>query len=362
MKRIEIFKTGTHRDMSGRVIEFGEKELKEIADAYDPVAAWKAPFVVGHPEHDSPAYGWTKGLAFENGTLFADPDQVDPAFAEGVKDGHWPNRSASFYLPDSPNNPKPGTFYLRHVGFLGAKPPAVKGLAPVEFAGSDEDTVELAVSFTEVENGVLRMLRSLRDFILSEHGQEKADQVIPAYELEYLGEVARDPEFGEGPTTIKEDIVSKKPKKNETQNGTVPDEVQARLDGLEAREAAFAERQRRSDAEGVVKAVIDGGQLTPAQADGLVNFMAGLDETTDTVSFGEGEAQVSPSAFMKAFLRRLPKQVNFGEEGQGIDPVDPSSEDLARGAVSYQEEMRGKGIMITTTDAVAHVAAGKHKE
>ncbi len=50
-----------------------------------------------------------------------------------VKAGRFKSRSASFYHPDNPNNPKPGVYYLRHVGFLGAQPPAVKGLKAVEF-------------------------------------------------------------------------------------------------------------------------------------------------------------------------------------------------------------------------------------
>ena len=76
------------------------------------------------------------GLSFADGVLLADPAQVDPAFAELVNDGKFKKVSACFYEADAPANPKPGSLYLRHVGFLGAQPPAIKGLKSVSFAAS----------------------------------------------------------------------------------------------------------------------------------------------------------------------------------------------------------------------------------
>ena len=43
------------------------------------------------------------------------PRQVDPAFAEAVAAGRYKKVSASFYQPNSPHNPVPGVYYLRHV-------------------------------------------------------------------------------------------------------------------------------------------------------------------------------------------------------------------------------------------------------
>ena len=60
--------------------------------------------------------------------------QVAPEFESLVKSGRFKKRSAAFYQDGS----------LRHVGWLGAVPPAVKGLADVAF----QDGVE-AIEFTE---------------------------------------------------------------------------------------------------------------------------------------------------------------------------------------------------------------------
>lgn len=46
-------------------------------------------------------------------------------------------------------NPKPDTYHLRHVGLLGAEPPAVKGLRPVEFAGGRARWVSRSVKVLE---------------------------------------------------------------------------------------------------------------------------------------------------------------------------------------------------------------------
>ncbi|STZ83075.1 putative phage associated protein [Bergeriella denitrificans] len=133
----EIFRAGTHTDNNGRKVTITAAELEQAAAAYDP-ALHEAPVVVGHPATDAPAYGWVGGLKADGGTLSADFAQVDDDFAGLVRAGRYKKVSASFYPPSSPNNPKPGVWYLRHVGFLGAHPPAVKGLAAVAFAENEE--------------------------------------------------------------------------------------------------------------------------------------------------------------------------------------------------------------------------------
>lgn len=137
-KRIRIFRTGDFTSAEGRRVSFGQDELQAIADAYDP-AADPAPLVVGHPRMDDPAYGWVGRLAVEGDRLVAYPDKVEPSFAEEVNAGRYTKVSAQFYPPEHPGNPVPGQYYLKHVGFLGAHAPAVKGLGTVSLADADTD-------------------------------------------------------------------------------------------------------------------------------------------------------------------------------------------------------------------------------
>lgn len=138
---IEIFKPGNHTSNSGATVSFSAADLRQIAATYDP-GAYDAPVVVGHPSDNAPAYGWVKGLRFDGQALKAELDKVDPAFAELVQAGRYRKVSASFYAPGSPHNPKPGAYYLRHVGFLGAHPPALKGLKAVEFSDATEGVLD----------------------------------------------------------------------------------------------------------------------------------------------------------------------------------------------------------------------------
>lgn len=188
-KPLHIFRAGRHTAMSGQSVAFSEVDVAGIARAYDP-ALHEAPIVVGHPKADAPAYGWVKSLRAEGAELFAEPDQVEPAFAEMVRAGRFKRISASFYPPNAAANPVPGTYYLKHVGFLGAQPPAVKGLKPAEFAEGGEEVV---IEFSEAEiagvsaagmGGVRRVLGSLREWFLSAQGQDVADRVVPAHEIE----------------------------------------------------------------------------------------------------------------------------------------------------------------------------------
>jgi hypothetical protein len=107
---IEIFRPGRHLPLSGRRLDFSATDLAATAAAYDP-ARFEAPLVVGHPAMDAPAYGWVERLSFADGRLVAMPRQVEPQFQRLVNEGRYKRVSASFFTPNSPDNPAPGTYY-----------------------------------------------------------------------------------------------------------------------------------------------------------------------------------------------------------------------------------------------------------
>lgn len=188
---LEIFRGGRHVANDGTPVEFGARELDDVVTSYDP-ALHEAPMVIGHPTTNGPALGWIAKVRRSGNSIEAEPQQVDPAFAEDVRLGRWKKISSSFYRPDSPSNPKPGHWYLRHVGFLGAQPPAVKGLRAVELAGGEDDF--LIVEFAEYD--VATLLRSLRDWILAKFGKEEADSALPGF---YVDEAQADAATAMGP-------------------------------------------------------------------------------------------------------------------------------------------------------------------
>jgi hypothetical protein len=164
MDAIHIMKPGSHTSSDGTVFKFSPADLKECAEAYNP-RVHEAPLVVGHPKTNGPAYGWVERLEAKPDGLYAVPRQINPEFADIVRQGSYKKISGAFYLKDAKNHPSPGNLYLRHVGFLGAAAPAVKGLEPINFSDSAEN-------FLEFEESTL----DLREFRLQSREREIRQQ------------------------------------------------------------------------------------------------------------------------------------------------------------------------------------------
>ncbi|MHB8853144.1 MAG: hypothetical protein ACYC6P_07310 [Ignavibacteriaceae bacterium] len=125
----EILKTGKFMSSNGQEKEFSQTDLENIASSYDPAVS-EAPLVIGHPKTNDPAYGWIENLKVTGDRLIAKAKQVVPEFLEAVKNGLFKKRSVSLTQDGK----------LRHVGFLGAELPAVKGLADLSFSETETDT------------------------------------------------------------------------------------------------------------------------------------------------------------------------------------------------------------------------------
>src|SRR4030042_107970 len=177
MDLIEIFKIGTHTDSAGKTREWTDKDLEEIAALYNPEIN-EAPIVIGHPEHDSPAYGWVESLRVDGGKLLAKVKDVAEEFKDWVRKGLYKKVSIALY-PD---------LGLRHVGFLGATPPAVKGLKQAAFGDQKAMWVIESEFFMEPyqQETVKNIFGRLRDWMIDKFSLEEAEKVIPSFEIEAL--------------------------------------------------------------------------------------------------------------------------------------------------------------------------------
>lgn len=381
MKRVPIFKPGRHTAANGVTLEFSEEQLAASIAAYDP-KVHEAPLVIGHPKDNGPAYGWVSALSFAEGEVVAEVDQVNPEFAELVKAGAFKKRSASFYTPDSPANPVPGVYYLRHVGFLGAQPPAVKGLSPVQFAEDEEGVVEFADD-AYASSTVAHLFRRLREFILAKFDQETADSALPSFYVEDLERAAADKRAQLAAEATTQPAFNEDPSMTTQNTNTNAQDEQLRRD-LEAararvaeleqqaanfseREAALRERERQA-AVATIRADLDqhvkAGRLLPAHVGALAEFMAGLPDEGEVVEFGEpvngATPKLSPRAFMAAFVASLPKAVEFGELAGGTGPTagDLSANEIAERARAHIKKVREEtGREVSYVEAVNHVCA-----
>ena len=382
---IDVFRAGTHRDSTGRERTWSADDLDGVVAAHergDP-----APVVVGHPQMNAPAWGWIDGLRRTGDRLQAKLRDLDPAFREAVEAGRYPRRSVA--LHDGGDG-----FRLQHLGFLGGAAPAVSGLAPTRFSGAPTHTCSFAASDPASWGVIARTLRRLREWIIERDGQDKADGLIPDWEIEALreagessgaasfaaagtaGETAPEPddehgdadEAAAGTDTRTEDEMSGD--ENKTAATAAEQEkleaerkaLEERETALEAERAAFAAEERRRAAETELGAHIAAGRVLPAEAGGLAAFMAGLPDGEDarfTFAAGETEHTETPRAYFSSLLARLPKRVDYGETAGGAGPVDAN--DPAQVAREARTLMAADTTGALTIDRAVRQVAG-HQE
>jgi hypothetical protein len=256
---IPVFKVGRHTDMSGTTLTITQADLEQTVAAYQP-ARHEAPLVVGHPQHDAPAWGWVAALALVDGLLLATPRQVDAAFADMVAAGRYKKISASFYTPNSPNNPVPGVYYLRHVGFLGAQPPAVKGLPDA--------------SFREGESGLL-LWESTPEGSATITAEQNDSSLVPWENTMPVPSATPDLAAIEAALQEKNAALANLELRFTEQEGL-----------LRAAETALHQQQVHHTTRLFVDDLIRQGRILPRQREGLAAFITSLDEST-SLSFAE---------------------------------------------------------------------------
>lgn len=335
--------------MGGKTLTFTTKDLAGIAGSYN-VDLSEAPVVVGHPKDNAPAFAWIKSLEVRGDKLIAFAEQIDPEFAELVKAGRYKKVSASLHMPGSAGNPKPGGYYLRHVGMLGGAAPAVRGLKNVSFAGADDAvTIEFSSDSNFIALQIASLLRRVREWIIEKEGIPAADKVVPGYEIDGLASSAQTTSFSQQPT-IKDDDM------NEADLKRREEELTAREKKQDARDVEFAAQQkasRKAGDEAFLDGMIKEGRLPKAEKSVILEFMGCLDLGVVSFSEGDGKVDRSPADQFRMILSTLPKPVVMGKvaENGAVDTggaanfvapqgfsVDPQSGELHSKATELQRK------------------------
>ena len=366
--------------MSGAVIEFTAADVAAIAAAYDP-AVHEAPHVVGHPTTDGPAYGWVQSLGVNAaGRLCVTTSrQVEPQFAELVTAGRFKKRSASFYPPAHPNNPTPGSYYLKHVGWLGAQAPAIKGLAD-NFAAPEDGLLEFGSWDDEVNAG---LWRRVREFFIGQFGQETADRVTPAYEVDALQREAMRPEPESTTTTNPNPSPAYAEGAPVPQaNNTAADQaaLAARAAELDAREAQLRQQEqaqadlarsaRCAGHTAFCDSMVQQGRLLPPERDRMLAFMDALPEAAEVIEFADGDpskpVKTGAIEVLQGFLRALPPRVDFSERAADarttatVDLADSGA--IAKAATEFVAAEGAAGRTVGIDAAVQHVITTQRKD
>ena len=320
---IEIFRPGRHIDDQGVAHNFSDADVDGMAASYNP-ALREAPLTVGHPKDNLPAYGWVKAVSRNaDGVLAITPHNVEPQFAEMVAAKRFPKRSASFYPPQAPNNPTPGKWYLRHVAFLGAQPPAIAGLKDIQFS---EDDAGGAVSFSEPVSAPSTPQESL----------SMTEAEIKA---------------------MQEQLAAEKKAREVAEAKAVAEA--SRAAAAEAATASFAEKARADRKAGFVsfaETQVEAGRVLPKDKDMVVATLEVLADA-QPVEFAEGDTtrKVSPAQWLQDLIAKAEPAVSFGEfagsrvasqsqpgaaKGKSDAEIDKAAQDYMRQhKVNYSEAL-----------------------
>ena len=355
MNQIEIFKVGPQTSNSGATTEFTADTLRAAASTYNAKIAeggdtFKAPLVIGHPTDTAPAYGWIDSLAYDeaSGTLLATPSQVNEGLKTLVAAGAYKKVSASFYTPESPANPAKEGFFLRHLGFLGAMAPAVKGLQAVSFS----DAADGVVSFGDAEDeAVVGTLQKIMELVKGALGLVKADVAEDAAEP-VIEPVAGAIKFNEAAelVVVAEPVVAAEPigeaavvapaavgTPTETPGASFAEapaepavmseptpvvqvatarpaadfaEAEARIASKEAELASREAAVKTLEIESFCEGLITSGRLLPVAKTTVTTLLQTLGNP-GSVEFAEGSKTAAD--MLKEFLSSLPKMVEFSE-------------------------------------------------
>jgi hypothetical protein len=170
---IEVFRAGTHTATNGTTKTYTIEDLQAMAKLYNDQTDHEAPLVVGHPETNDPAYGWAKKLQVSGDRLQAFVEFVGDKIKSAIDSKMFKKVSIALY----------GNNLLRHIGLLGAAPPAVKGLAPVEFKSGDEYS-EIEIS-TEVSL-MTKFLANIRKAFAKNYSEDELEKIFPKEDCEVL--------------------------------------------------------------------------------------------------------------------------------------------------------------------------------
>jgi len=337
---VEVARSGKFIDMNKNTVEVTPELMKGLASSLD-LTKHEPKLKLGHEpiKTDTPDFGSVVGLTYDEARdrLLA---KIRPtqALVRRIREGAFNQRSMEFSIGQD------GPRFL-HLGFLGARKPAISGLAPVALA---EDSVNQAVDgvivlgYPEDETFLLGISAAERDSIAAEDFAGPG-RSFPIDSQAHLDAAAHLIGKAADPGAVKAKAIAIAKRKGftlpESWKEKDPNESAEGIDKpgrKESEEKSMAETATAEKLDRLKKQVIEGARdrvkaflatnvkripnaLIRAQVeDGLVSLMAqeAEAETEMVIAFAGpdgAEKKFAPSAFVMALLAALPEQVTAVE-------------------------------------------------
>lgn len=327
---IPVFRTGTHTDSNGNTKTWTEEDLDAIVSKYNP-AEHEAPVVIGHPKDNAPAWGWIEALERKGSVLYAKLKDLIPNFVEMLKQGLFKKRSISLY-PD---------MTLRHIGFLGAMPPAVKGLPDVAFNNEqiaiNYELEDLKIKDDEQRTSFIeRIAQKVKDILNKENSLPSTHEGINNF-LNKEGDMEKIQELEAKLKEREKEIAdfSEKDKAKDAEIAKLKKELaDEKAKNQRTEFAAFCDSDEMKE------------KITPAMKSAILDFMeifSGV-ETYEFVEVDdkgtEKKVKKAPVKAFKDFLKTLPKSVDFSEVATKKKAGDKGGTAVERLTAEINEKMK----------------------
>lgn len=350
MKWCEIFGTGKHTDSKGNTREWTAEDLDKICTNFETKNP-DVPICVGHPKTNSPAYGWIDKLKTEGGKLYASFKDVQPEFQEAVKKGLFKTRSISLTSDLIP----------RHIAFLGAQAPAIKGMEQFCFESECENDIVIDFNETNVnEKAEFEQSKpngeegasSPSDKEIHDTGNPSRQTIQP--HVKKGNSVESSKKIG-GSTNMPPAVPTNK-KEGEQMTVELEKQLAAKDEELAATkmelEKVRQEALKKEFEEFCDNAIAD-GNILPAQRENVLNLL--FANTDSNINFDDGVK--GANEVFKDFIKSL-RQMDFQQVGKEDDVlVDKEinfsdAESVKENIQALQKEYETKGIELNPARAL----------
>ena len=305
---VELLRVGTYTDKHGREVTFDEPYLKALAENYDP-ELHEAPGNLDHIDEGG-AYGWVASLKYDAGRLLANIAQIPVEFAAQLKAGVYKKRSAEISRkPVAGRAP-----YLRAFAWLGAKPPAVKGMAdfsPVALSDEEGNTVilyeEVSANMLDIK-ALLALLgekarQSFKARIIGD-GDDAKLEIVPDEPVVKVADAAN-PQLDELLKT------------SQAQAALI-EQLKADAKTRDTEVSALKVDADRKSVEAEVAALCSEGRVLPAEREELTELLFSMRNSSTTIKLSDG-SEVSSYERLLAALKKRPKLAHLMSE---VTPAD----------------------------------------
>lgn len=314
---IEMIRVGTFKDLHGKDVKIESRDLDEMVDNFGK--AHDVAMVLGHKiETDTPAVGWLERVYRVGDKLLGDVGSIPVRIATALRDKQF--KKVSLGLSNGYRDVKGWT--IRHVGLLGANPPAVDGLADfptISCAAADAATfgVESEIIHGEVttvtRNEAVKILQDAKvNAVL--FSVSVADETVIAL-AEEIKKREVPPKLDNGDPTPPPPPA--KAKEMQIDPGVALAEAKSMLaEGKALKEEFHAKviEGRKERLTKALEAAVKTGRMAPAEVAGYRALAEGMiGDTEQVVALAEGKSKVTAFDAIIASIEARPQMAVFGE-------------------------------------------------